>query len=82
MQTSGKNASVLFYIVKCYEKIRHIVLQTRAKKHNSNLKILRVCIVVYAGPRVLQVNGACSRPEGNKGGHFHCGGLRVRHHFA
>ena len=35
--------------------------QTKARKHSSNLNILRVCIAVCAGPRVVQVKGAFAR---------------------
>ena len=53
-------ASTLLDMSKCYERIRHLVIVEAAKREGFNLRILRVCLAIYAGPRVLSVDGAVS----------------------
>eukprot|EP00973_Karenia_brevis_P024999 3444700-Karenia_brevis.AAC.1 len=49
-------------MVKCYEKIRHSVVEAACRKHGFSAIILRICLAVYAGPRVLSVDGATTLP--------------------
>eukprot|EP00973_Karenia_brevis_P085485 11862009-Karenia_brevis.AAC.1 len=52
------SASTLLDMVKCYERIQHHVVAAAAKRTGFNLRIIRLCLAVYAGPRLLSVDGA------------------------
>ena len=45
-------------MVKCYEKITHQVIAAAAKRVDFPLRILRVCLGVYARKRIISVDGA------------------------
>eukprot|EP00973_Karenia_brevis_P025283 3487847-Karenia_brevis.AAC.1 len=45
-------------MVKCYAKIRHEVVHEAAARVGFPWRVLRVCLAIYAGKRIISVDGA------------------------
>ncbi len=56
------SASVLLDMVKCYEKVAHVVLAAKAQLHGFPMHIIRVVIAMYSSPRVVKIGAECSLP--------------------
>ena len=53
-------ASTLLDMVKCYEKIKHPIVAAAARKAGFPMRLVRVCLAIYAGPRILSIDGVVS----------------------
>eukprot|EP00973_Karenia_brevis_P079843 11079498-Karenia_brevis.AAC.1 len=56
-----ESASTLLDMVKCYEKIRHPIVHEAALRMGFPLRIVRVCLAIYAGKRIISVDGAVTQ---------------------
>ena len=56
-----ESASTLLDMVKCYEKIQHVVVIEAARRTGFPLRVVRLCLAIYAGRRVISVDGALTK---------------------
>eukprot|EP00973_Karenia_brevis_P010217 1383335-Karenia_brevis.AAC.1 len=42
----------------CYEKIQHAVIIEAARRTGFPIRVVRLCLVIYAGPSIVSVDGA------------------------
>ena len=60
-EASGRAAgSVLLDLVKAYELVRHRLCARKCRDMGIPLHYARWCLLTYAGPRVLKLEGVCS----------------------